>query len=542
MQNSADRKAKEDSYTGSFSKKIDDLIGVFSPQRKFDRMRARWGINYAFSNFHGSERTRLRTKWVPSSGSADDVLLGELSTLRERCRDLNRNDSVAKGITDTIVNNVVGSGIVPQSTINYKILGISKQKAIDWENRIEDVWRKWEEHADITGLLNFCETQKLYYRQKLDNGDSIALPRMLKRMESPYEFALEIIEADRLSTPYGLKGNGYLREGVEIDDWGRPITYYIQTNHPGSSIYKKSVKQDWIPISAYSELGQKNVYHYFDVLRAGQNRGIPLFVAAILAFQDLGSYIEAELVAKRIAACYGIFFRKKDPWNASRNLKNDTNSASQRITEFEPGMVGYLGEGEEVFDFKPNRPGEQFRDFVELMHRIVGTSANLPYELVLKDFSKTNYSSARAALLEARRYFKVEQKSLIRKYCQPTYERVIDEAYLKDELDIPDYWKGRYYWTKSRWITPGWQWVDPKKEIEAAILAIKNNLSTHSDETASQGREWETVFEQKHRELEKKRELGLPEEQEKSPAQRFVDSIKESIIDEVLEIVRNGKE
>jgi capsid protein len=57
------------------------------------------------------------------------------------------------------------------------------------------------------------------------------------------------------------------------------------------------------------------------------------------------------------------------------------------------------------------------------------------------------------------------------------------------------------------WVPQGWQWVDPLKEAEASKLAIEQGLSTLSDETASQGKDWEEVVEQRAREQKKIKEL-----------------------------------
>ena len=45
------------------------------------------------------------------------------------------------------------------------------------------------------------------------------------------------------------------------------------------------------------------------------------------------------------------------------------------------------------------------RLLLENVLRHIGTGLNIPLELLMKDFSKTNYSSARAALIEAWRFF-----------------------------------------------------------------------------------------------------------------------------------------
>ena len=176
-------------------------------------------------------------------------------------------------------------------------------------------------------------------------------------------------------------------------------------------------------------------------------------------------------------------------------------------------MIEYLAPGEEIKSFTPNRPGGTFEPFVERILRAISAGLNLPYEVVAKDFSRTNYSSARAALLEARRYFKVRQEWLARKLCQPVLEMLLEEAYLAGELKAGSFYgkNKTKYWTGASWIAPGWEWVDPLKEAKAAEVGLKNGITTHADLYSAQGKDWEESFEQRKRELDKIKELGLPQ-------------------------------
>jgi len=177
----------------------------------------------------------------------------------------------------------------------------------------------------------------------------------------------------------------------------------------------------------------------------------------------------------------------------------------------EPGMIKHLLPGEDITSFNPQRPGATFEPFVERILKAISAALGLPYELVAKDFSKTNYSSARAALLEARRYFKMRQEWLARKLCQPIWEMLIEEAYLKGELKSDTFYEKKEYWTGASWIAPGWEWVDPLKEAQAAEVGLKNGIITYSDLYASEGKDWEESLEQRKREQDKIKELGLEE-------------------------------
>lgn len=482
---------------------IDRLIGVFNPRAAYKNLAYRNANRIMASSYKGASKTRLRQDWVPGNYSADADLLPELADLRERSRDLNRNDAHAAGITSTLVTNTVGTGIKLQSRIDAKALGITDDLAKQLRFEAERAWDKWCNIADAGERLNFDEIQALVDRQILENGEAILQSIMIQ--DDPlrsFYFALDNIESDRLDTPWDKRSDKTIRHGVEIGDRGQPVAYWINKQHPGDSIFlKKFSINDYVRVPARNDVGRRNILHLFPILRTGQTRGVPFFAPVLTYFKDLGDYMEAELVAARIAACFAIFIKKTDPYESAQAYTDQTNTGGQKEMELEPGMIEHLGAGEGIESFNPNRPGGTFEPFVDRILRALATGLNLPYEIVAKDFSKTNYSSARAALLQAYRYFKVRQKFLAVHLCQPSYEAVLEEAWLRGEFSAADFYENKYDYCRAAWVPQGWQFVDPTKEVEAAKTAIGMGISTLDDECAAQGKDAEEVLDQRAREL-----------------------------------------
>lgn len=79
----------------------------------------------------------------------------------------------------------------------------------------------------------------------------------------------------------------------------------------------------------------------------------------------------------------------------------------------------------------------------------------------------------------------------------------------KGLVDAPDFYANRYAYTRCKWIGPGRGWVDPVKEAQACQLRMEIGLSTLENECASQGLDWEEVVEQRVREKNKLKEMGL---------------------------------
>ncbi|HPM42523.1 MAG TPA: phage portal protein, partial [Candidatus Omnitrophota bacterium] len=195
--------------TDKLSSAIDRTISVFSPKRGFKRRMYREAIKISesFTAYKGASRSRLRSSWLPGHGSADEDVLPELSDIRERSRDLNRNDAHASGITGTMTVNVVGSGIRPQSRIDKEVLGVTEEGANAFQKTAEKCFKRWIPYADAGQRMDFYEIQSLIDRQILENGEALIIPLMLEDKERPYPTALQVIESDRLDTPPERRGD-----------------------------------------------------------------------------------------------------------------------------------------------------------------------------------------------------------------------------------------------------------------------------------------------------------------------------------------------
>jgi lambda family phage portal protein len=270
-------------------------------------------------------------------------------------------------------------------------------------------------------------------------------------------------------------------------------------------------------------MGRQRVIHGYDMKRPGQSRGVPWLAPVMHVFKDLSEYVEAELVAARVAACFALLLTDTNPIARSAWDKSGDNEVGQQLFDMEPGMVRYVGEGKSVSSFTPNRPTTAFDAFVERLLRQIAAALGLPYELVAKDFSKVNYSSARAALLEARRMFRMHQARVSSTFCQPVWEWFLEELWIKGLwAQGYDFYALRPALTVARWIAPGWEWVDPMKEVNASVTAVKENQSSLADELAARGRDLDETLEQRARETRALRATGL------------VDQVTESEVDTAL--------
>lgn len=484
---------------------IDRAIATFFPnwgaQRAVDRLKFE-----AATMYRGASRDRTRSDW--STGRQDpDPASYELDALRNRSREMNTMDGVASGATETMSINIAGNGLQLQSRIRAEDLGISEEQVEKIRRQAEDLWTRFNVFADIGRRLTFDEIQYLAIRKVIEDGESVIIPTWLDDPLQPLARRLQIIEADRIAAT-----DREFQYGIKLGAHGEPMQY---------SIRKAGSYSQYDVIDARDEAGRPKILHIYRPLRPGQIRGVPLLSPVLALFKDVAETREAWVMKERIQACLAMVLTKKtDPiQEAMRNATDtevSTKTASTRLQQMEPGMIYYNEEGDEVSLLDPGRSAEGFEPFFRSTIRMICAALGIPYELVMKDFSQTNYSSARAALLEGRRVFTHWRKWLATKLCQPVYEMVLEEAFLRGLFDAPNFQERKWAYCRAAWIGGGWGWVDPVKEIEASKMAIDYHLSTGADEAASAGKDYEENVRQNAREKKLREDVGLNDVQPKA--------------------------
>lgn len=193
------------------------------------------------------------------------------------------------------------------------------------------------------------------------------------------------------------------------------------------------------------------------------------------------------------------------------NPKTDNASHSENEYEMGPGQVTHLAEGEDIKFGNPNVPTAGFEQFVKTLCKLMGGAIEMPYELLLKEFN-ASYSASRAALLEAWEGFKMRRTWLVDSFCQPAYEIWLSEAVARGRVIAPGFFDDplvRAAWCGARWIGPVQGSLDPKKEVDAAILQTHHGFRTHEQVTREMGGgDWEENAEQLARENEMLKAAG----------------------------------
>lgn len=474
---------------------------------------------------------RSMSGFNPQGNSADADLLPDLATLRQRARDLVRNTPLAGGALETVTLNVVGTGLMLKPNPDRAKLGWTEEQATAWSQAVQSEWRPWCESTvcDVTRTQTFYGLQDLMFCSAFENGDSFALLPYRPLTSSAYQLAIQLIEADRVSNKDKARDTAQLAGGVQMDAYGAPTAYHVQNQHPGDRL---GGAPTWTVYPAFgAKTGRRNVLHLYRKRRIGQTRGAPWFSGVIELFKQLGTYTEAEVSAAVLAAMIAITTKTEDRAGLSPlesavsgttpvSGTADTAKGDGWDGALTPGLAVDIGVNDSVEAFKSEgRPNPQFDPFVTALLRQAGAYLGLPYEVLIKHFT-SSYSAARAALLEAWRFYRARRSWLVEMFCQPVFEAWLEEAVAMGRISAPGFFADpalRAAYCRANWHGDGPGSIDPLKEAKAAEIRLAIPLTTLEKEVAElDGGDAMEMLEKRGREKAKAKSLGL--EPEPKPA------------------------
>lgn len=479
-----------------------------------------------YSEAGASYKRRALRAFFPNSNSPSSDIHDNADTLRQRSRMLYMSAPIATSAINTNRTKVVGTGLTLKATVDRDVLELSPEAAKEWQTKTEAEFRLWAENrrsCDAMGLNDFYGLQQLALKSWLMSGDVFAVVKIRDPDKlHPYGLRLHLVEADRVSTPDKLGGMldglGYtegtnpntgnkIYDGVEVDSSGMIVAYHVRNTYPHE--WRNDITK-WQRVEAVgATTGLPQILHIMESERPDQYRGVPLIAPIIEPLLQLRRYTESELLAALVQSFFTAWIVTDTPKNAIPfdetgsgdlggvpvdNPKADNASHSPNEYEMGPGTVAHLGKGEDIKFGNPNIPTAGFDTFVKTLCKLMGGAIEMPYELLLKEFN-ASYSASRASLLEAWEGIKMRRAWLVGSFCQPVYEIWLSEAVARGRVIAPGFFDDplvRAAWCGARWIGPVQGTLDPKKEVEAAVLQTHHGFRTHEQVTRELGGgDWE---------------------------------------------------
>lgn len=435
--------------------------------------------------FSAADYSRITSSLVNESDHIMRILASQGKALRARSRQLANNNAYAVKFIQMAVSNICG----PHPFRLQSKIKSSRGRLDTFANsRIETEWAEWGRPGacDISGRLSWSDMQRMIVRSLVTDGE--ALIRVFEGGEfGPWGLQLQVIDADRLDENKNeqLPGGAAVVAGVELDSFGRTVAYHFLKSIP--KYWQAGVTREYVRIPA------DQIIHIYLPQYAEQVRGVPWMHSAILKLHQLNAFEEAAIIAARVGASKMGFYKNTGDGASFVPQDSDMDSAGNFTQSAEPGEFGQLPAGWEFQSFDPAYPDAQVAPFMKSCLRGIASGFGVSYHSLGNDLEAVNFSSARAGLLEERDNWQLIQQFLIEHLHVPLYRRWVRMAGLTNRLSLQG--SVEKYFDVS-WQAKRWAWVDPLKDAQANIEAIKWGLKSRTQVVNETGGDLEDIFNQ----------------------------------------------
>jgi len=466
------------------------IFDVFKRKRATGRRLLR---SYAAAN-----TGRLFADFGASANSADSELKGALSILRDRSRDLARNNEFAKRYLNLLKNNVVGD------------MGVSLQVKAQLTNGgmdqigntiIETGFADWGRLGNCTvdGSMTWRDCQLLAIESIARDGEFLVVIHRGTRFKDA--IALEFLEADQLDhelNKSSKEGSNEIRMGVELDKFRRPVAYHILSRHPNDTEHATYSQRK------HRRLPADQVVHGFIKLRAGQTRGEPWMAPVIPALKQIGALREAAVINARVGASKMGFFTS----SGGDGFVPDDLDGQIPIMDADPGTFHQLPTGVDFKSFDPQYPSNEFEAFHKVVMKGIAAGLGVSYTALASDLEATSYSSIRQGALEERDNYRGVQKFMEDHLIRPIFNAWLRSAMEFNYINLPVSTFDKFS-SAATFRAKSWSWVDPVKEMNAAIMGLHNGVLSLQDVSAQYGKDVEELMAQIQKDKELAAQFGV---------------------------------
>lgn len=435
--------------------------------------------------FHAARIDNTTANWLNFQTSLNEELRYDLDRLRVRGRDLRYNNDYAAKFCRMCGDNIIGpSGVRLQA----KVMDDNGQQDRAANNAIEAAWARWSAVCDVAGRQHFRDFCSALVESMPSDGEFLVHIVIGADVQNEFNFALQRIDVDRIDTTYnGTLGGNTIIMGVEINPARRAVALHIFEGHPtdGQRTSRRRVR---IPA--------EELIHGFKVTQADQVRGIPWMAPGMLSLHHLGGFgLAALLAAEHGANHYGFF---KTPDGQAPAIGGADPETQQNIMTTQPGVYDTLPVGVEFQPHESKYPNEVFGPFVKTTLQRIASGWGVAYHGLANDLEGVSFSSIRSGTLEERDRWSAEQEWFTAVFLERIYPQWLRMALLSGAvtLDNASALPASKYtkFAAHQWQPRRWDWVDPKNDMEAKILAVKAGLLSPQNISAAMGEDFEDVI------------------------------------------------
>lgn len=462
---------------------------------------------------HGASTTRRAYRnWRVPSGSADELLLDDLSIVRDRLEDLYRNNAIVRGLVSSTTESVIGQGLKLQCTIDRDVLKLTDQQAEEWENKTERLFDNDMKSVEIDAYRRMTgyQADDLAFRTHYLYGESFGLLPRMRRKGSNNFVKIQLVSPRRISNPWGKYNNDNLREGIEFNDAGEVIKYHVEKF---DSYY--TLKNEWIGVPAFgATTGRKNVLHVMRQDFANQSRGVSFLTAILGKLKNLDRYDEASLTSAIMQSMHTGWIKSNRQGALDSFFTGTTEEPwFERKQDYtmDSGLIQRINTDEDIVFNNAPQNTDGFSNYISAQVRFVAMAANQPYEVVVKEFN-ASFSASKGARIEAWRNYMTLRYVFASQFKDPFYSEWLADAIAAGRIEAPGFFDDpdiKSAWLNCQWFGEGPGQIDPVKETAAAVQAIDYMLTTRQKEAAKQGNDFEKNVTMQKRERRMMQEAGI---------------------------------
>ena len=452
---------------------LDACIGWALPSAGRKRLQDRLWMRYYDAALSGPRRQGFGGR----ATSANVETGGAIGPLRDRARSMVRNTPHGHAMVDVMVRHVVGTGLVPVwNTGSDRI-----------DAQVTALWDQWAARADVEGELDFYSQQALAVRGMIEGGEALGRYVDLRYVDDPrLPMRLQLLEGDHIDAfrdnylQFAVGGDGsYRRLGIELDKWARRLGFWLFPVHPGEAYSTRL--SELVPA--------EQIRHLYRPERIGQIRGVTWLAPVLLSAKDLSDLLQNTIVKTGIEASFAAFITGNStgsgPLAGSATRNPDTGEIEYMP---EPGTMYTLQPGQDI-KFAEPKTSTQFEPIAVNTLQAMAVGAGLTYDQMTGDLRRANYSSLRAGKIEFRRLIEqVQHQTVIPRFLDRIADRFVDRAILAGSL------RPRADGYPRSWVPPANEPIDPQKDLDADIRAVRAGRLSPQEFITMWGRDWRKVM------------------------------------------------
>ncbi len=487
----------------------------------------------------GAERTTRETfNWRPAIISPDRQINAVKDEADARGRDSVQNDGYAMGAVQIHRDSIVGTQYRVNATPMAELLGTDEGWAEEFQSVVEPMfalvadspenWIDASRMNTLTGLIRLAVGGFLF------TGEVLGTAEWSRQSSRPFQTMIQMVSPTRLCNKDGLDDDRFLRRGIRKTIYGEPVEYHFRMGHPGE-LYPDTANYEWKIVPARKPWGRRQVLHVIEQLQPDQTRGVADMVSVLKEMRMTRQFQGITLQNAVVNATYAAAIESELP----REVVFGSMGAGQpgfadMLGQYIDALQSYVkGSGNIAIDgvkmphlfpgtklsLKPmGTPGGVGSQFEESLLRHIAAALGLSYEEFSRDFTKTNYSSARASMGQTWKYMQGRKKMVADKFATMVYHLVMEEWINAKMLPLPrGFTLDTYYNDPIKreallccdWIGASRGQIDELKETQAALMRIKGGLSTWEEEAARLGKDYRRLFKQQARERKMMKTLEL---------------------------------